>query len=163
MFAEVTDLDAVAEQRPRRPCEDHLAAVSRCHHARGLMDVEPDVVPVHGPRLAGVQTDADPELVSFRPGVGCERTLCLRGSGRGLARRLEGGEEPVALGVEHVTAVALEGLPEELAVPRELLGIPIPQPPKQTRRALDVAEQEGDGAAWRLGHVSSIAPSPRVA
>jgi hypothetical protein len=136
VLAQVANLDAVVEERSRRIRQEHLAAVGRCHHACGLMDVEPNVGPVDRPRFARVQADAYPDLVPVRPNVGRESTLRLLGSRRGLGGRLEGGEEGVAITLEHTAPMALERLAEKLPVPRELLGIPVSQPAKETRGAL---------------------------
>jgi hypothetical protein len=45
-----------------------------------------------------------------------------------------------------------EGLTQELTVTGEKPGVAVPEPTEQERGALDVAEQERDGAARRLGH-----------
>jgi hypothetical protein len=152
---------ARAEQRPRRLGDEHLAAVGRCHHACGLVDVDSHIVSVDRPRLAGVKAHADADRVTVGPLLFGERLLRPLGRRCRSARGLEGGEEAVALAGEHMPAVALERPTEELPVPRELLVIAVSQPPEQTRRALDVAEQQRDGAAGRLGHGASIAPVPR--
>jgi hypothetical protein len=102
------------------------------HHARRLVDIEADVAAVDRPRLACVQADAHADLDAGRPLVPRERALRLRGR-RGLAGRLERNEKSVALALEHVPAVPLERLAQELAVPGEQLSVAVPRPPEQAR------------------------------
>ena len=113
VLAQVAQPDAVVEQRARRLGEQHLPAVAGSHHPRGLVDVEPDVAPVDEPRLARVEADPHPDLVS--PGQACsgERALGLRGRRGSVARRGERDEERVALAVDLNAAVALECLAEQ--------------------------------------------------
>src|SRR5262245_60167619 len=158
MLAEVAERDVLLEQSTGRLSEQHLTAVGRSRHPRRLMDVEPDVTSLDQPRLTRVQADANADLVSLGPLLRSERTLRIGRGRHRLACRLKGDEEGVALAFEDVAAVALESPAQECAMQRQLLGIPVPQPPEQTRRALDVSEQERDGAARRLTHRLSIAP-----
>jgi len=66
------------------------------HHARGVVDVEPDVAAVHDARLARVQAHADPQLLVARPGVLGERALRrLRSGNRVAGGRERDGIEPV--------------------------------------------------------------------
>jgi hypothetical protein len=75
-----------------------------------------------------------------------------RRSRRSLRGRFEDNKKGVPLALEHVPAVPLEGLTQELTVTGEKPGVAVPEPTEQERGALDVAEQERDGAARRLGH-----------
>jgi hypothetical protein len=103
------------------------------HHARRLVDIEADVAAVDRPRLACVQADAHADLDAGRPLVPRERALPLRGRRHGLAGRLERNEKSVALALEHVPAVPLERVAQELAVPGEQLSVAVPRPPGQAR------------------------------
>ena len=116
MLAEVAELDARPEQRARGLRDEHLAAVAGRHHSRRVVDVEADVVAVHPPRLARVQAHAHADLVAVWPVVPGERALAVRGRRGSVAGRLERDEELVALGAEHLPAVALEGLAQKRAV-----------------------------------------------
>ena len=137
--------------------DEHLAAVAGRHHAGRLVDVEADVAAVHLARLAGVHAHAHADLVAVRPVVAGERALPVRGRRDGVAGRLEGDEELVALGPEHLPAVALERLAQQRAVALQQLGVGLAAAAQQPGRAFDVAEEERDGAGGR-GHVASIAP-----
>ena len=69
----------VFQRQPRRQCvlderpgglrNQDLAAVAGARHASRPMDVEAQVLVADERRLAGVQTDADPNLSVLRPGV----------------------------------------------------------------------------------------------
>jgi hypothetical protein len=162
VLTQITERDTVAEQRTRRLREQHLTAVSRRHHACSLMDIEPDIVSVDEPRRTRMQADAYADRIFLGPLMFGERTLRLRSSRYRLGRRLEGNEEGIAFGLPHVASVALESPAEDHTMSRKLRRIPVPQPPKQTRRALDVAEQERDRAARRPIHRPSITPGRRA-
>ena len=97
------------------------------HHPRRVVDVEADVAAVAPAGLAGVQAHAHADLVAVGPVVPGERALAFRCGRGGVAGRLEGDEEPVALRAQHPAAVALERLAQERAVALEqLAGRPAP-------------------------------------
>ena len=157
MLAEVAHLEALVEQRPRRLREEHLSAVAGGHHARRLMHVEADVAAVDRSRLARVQADSHQNFVLVGPGVLRKRLLGL-GGGEG---RFSGGgerdEERVTLAVDYEAVVLFACLPEQTVVLSEQVGVGVSGSLQQPSRALDVAEQQRDGAAGRFGHGSSIA------
>jgi hypothetical protein len=152
VLPEVAQARPVVEEDPRRLGEQHLAAVPRGHHARGVVDVEPDVATVHEPRLAGVQAHADAQLLVARPRVLCERALGRLRPGGGVARRGEGDEERVALAVDDHAVVPLEGARQQPPVLAEQIGVGVADAPEQARRALDVGEEQRDRAGRKLGH-----------
>ena len=86
------------------------------HHAGRLVDVEAHVGAVHLARLARVYAHAHADRVAVRPVVTGERALPVRCRRDGIAGRLEGDEELVAFGPEHLPAVALERLAQQRAV-----------------------------------------------
>ena len=66
------------DQCPSGVGQQDLAAVGGGGDARGVMDVEADVFVADQRRLAGVQTDPDPDRRGARPLV-CEETPLRRG------------------------------------------------------------------------------------
>ena len=86
-------------------------------------------------------------------------SVALDGDGRGhrVLRARKRDEERVALGVHLATAVGGDGRSHDLLVLRLQPGVRGAQPREQLRRALDVGEQEGDGAGRELPH--NVSPS----
>jgi hypothetical protein len=74
-----------------------------------------------------------------------------RGGDR-VARPGEGDEERIAFGADLATAVLSERRAQQAPMVVEHVGVAVAQPPQQTRRTLDVGEQERDGAARKLRH-----------
>src|SRR5690606_35880640 len=89
-----------------------------------------------------------------RPCVRGEGALDGGRGGHGVRRPLEGDEEPVAGRVHLGAAVGGQRLADDPVVRREGVGVGGPEPLEQLRRALDVAEEEGDGAGGERGHGS---------
>ena len=81
-----------------------------------------------------------------------ERDLSLDRRQKRVACAGEGDEEGVALGIDLVAAVRFEGRPQQALMLREHLSIPLPQLLDESRRPLDVGEEEGDRAARKVGH-----------
>ena len=84
---------------------------------------------------------------SLRLARGLER---VRGPG-------EGDEEGVALRVDLDPTVPREGPAQDLPMRSERVCIRVAELAEQLRRALDVGEEEGDGAGGELAHPSMIA------
>ncbi len=85
----------------------------------------------------------------MRTEIGPEPSVVLRrarGVG-GAGRSRERDEEGVALRVDLDTAVCSEGVPQESAMLGERLRVRVrPEPVQQSRRSLDVGEEERDRA-----------------
>src|SRR5438876_7241331 len=81
-------------------------------------------------------------------------TLSLRGREHRIPGAGERNEERVALRIDLTAAVLLEHLPQEPLVIGDELGVPIAKLAQETGRAFDVAEQEGDSAGRKLGHLA---------
>ena len=92
----------------------------------------------------------EPHPDADRPGR--ERVLPLAGRGDGARRGREGDEERVALRVDLDAAVRGEGVAQHAPVLGERLRVRLgPERVQQPRRALDVREEERDGAGRELG------------
>src|SRR3990172_1103676 len=106
--------------------------------------------------LARVQADADHHLVTRRLAavVLLERALDADGAGNGPARRAEGDHEAVAQRLHLAAAVLFHLLPHELLVRAQDIPRSLITPARgQAGGALDVREQDGDGAFGQLfGH-----------
>ena len=131
--------------------EDDLPSVCRGGDASSQVDVVPDVAFGGEQRRAGVQADPD----ANRPG---RKRLGHRGGRSDRSRRRgKGEEERVALRVHLDAALGSARLADHAAMLGERLGVRLcAQLVEQLRRALDVREEEGDGAG---GKVSSHAIS----
>ena len=140
-------LAEVGERRPLdelggRMREEDLAAVAGGGDARGEVDVVADVALLGDERRARVQ--ADPHLDRARR----ERLGHRRGRGERPGARREGEEEGVALRVDLDPALGGARLADHAAVLGERLRVRLgAELVQQLRRALDVGEEEGDGAA----------------
>jgi hypothetical protein len=131
--------------------DEHLPAVPDRGDARGAMDVEPDVPLVGDDRLAGVDahTHAD--------GPRRQRLLPHPGGGQRVTCARERHEERVALRVDLDPVVRGERCPEHAPVLPQRVRVAVTQLVQQLRRAFDVGEEEGDGAAGKLAHRAMIA------
>ena len=99
-----------------------------------------------------------------RIGPARQRGLRLARGGDGSRRGRKGDEEGVALGVDLDAAVGGEGVAQEAAVLGQRIGVALgAEGVEQLRRALDVGEQEGDRAGWKVArHVADDAKPLRI-
>ena len=114
-------------------------ADSRC-----AMHVDADVALVGQLGLAGVQPHAHPQ------GPIRERALRVERGGDRVRRCGEGREECVALGVDFHARMRLERFAQPTAMFGEHAGIAGAEGFQQSCRALDIAEQQGDGPSRQL-------------
>ena len=150
MKTEVGNLDGRLEQPPRAVGKDHLAAIRDRANARGPVDVEADVPLVRSARLAGVHAYAHPYRPAGERALGVprrpDRALCI----------CERDEERVALRVDLDAAVALERATERTTVLSENLRVAVAEVGQEACRALDVGEQQRDGAGRQIAHRNSM-------
>src|SRR5215212_5812192 len=85
-----------------------------------------------------------------RPALRCQRPLCVEGRGYGIRSGGEGGLDGIADGFEEHAVVCLDCRPQERVVvlDRRRHRRLVPLPERST--ALDVGEEEGDGAAGEI-------------
>src|SRR5207244_4067802 len=115
---------------------EHLTAVADRGDPGTLVHVEADVPLLAQPRLAGVQ----PHPHANRS-VG-ERALAVRRRGDRVRRAGERDEERVSLRVDLDTAVLGERRAKSPPMHLQRLGVVVAERVQQTRRALDVREEE---------------------
>jgi len=121
---------------------------------RGSMDVHTDVIVEPDSGLPGMDPHAYPEVQPLGPTRRGQRPLPgHRGSDR-VTRAREGHEERVPLSADLPSVVLVEGHPKYTLMLGQDVGVAIAQPRQQPRRALDVREQEGDGAARELARAA---------
>ncbi len=164
MLAEVAKLRRAPaftlDQRARRVRDEHLPSVCRGGDARRQMDGQPDVVVPAPDGLTRVQAHPHPHRDPLRPPVRAERPLPRdrRGDGRPGAR--EHREEGVALGAQVQAAGVPYRRSEQPVVILQDGAVVRAQTLHQPGRALDVGEQEGDGARREVrtpvGHAYSM-------
>ncbi len=116
----------------------------------------PVVVAVAELGFAGVQPHADPQRRGVDQLLTRERELRLdRGADR-VAGGREHGVHAVARRLHDVPAVRADRVVQDRVVAREgdrhRVGLLLPE----TRRALEVGEEKGDGARRQIGHVRSL-------
>src|ERR687892_1484215 len=87
--------------------------------ARRHVDGRTEVVVTAFLGLTGVQTDPEPDLGAFGPGLAADRALQRDRPGHGVAGPMEGDTERVAAGREDVAGVIRRGRPDELVVAGE--------------------------------------------
>ena len=127
--------------------------------AREAVQPGSEVVAVAGFGGGGVQRHADPQGADVCSGQGsaAQRPLGSERGGDGIRCRGEGRLHGIADRLEEHAAVGLDGRAQqgEVALDRGRHRRPVPLP--QRGAALDVGEEEGDGAGGKIGH----GPSPR--
>ena len=136
-----------------RAREQDLAPVPGVADPGGLVHREADVPVLAEGRLARVQPHPHLDDRAVRPLLRHQAPLSGdRGLERG-ARAAEDREERVALPVDLDPARLLEREPEHLVVEAEHLPVLLAaELLQELRRALDVAEQEGDGSGRKVAH-----------
>ena len=102
-------------------------------------------------RLACVHPHAHAQLLALRPRVRCQRPLRVDGGADGILHAAGRGEEGVALRVDLRAVVLGQGGADDPLVVGERRPVLVAQLLEHARRALDVGEQEGDGAGRPLG------------
>ena len=88
--------------------------------------------------LGRMQADTHPNHTRSKKG-----TLCRNGRRDGVAGTLKANKERVPLGVDLAAIMGLKHLTQHTAVLRTQVTVRGTVPPRQLRRALDIAEQEG--------------------
>jgi hypothetical protein len=110
------------------------------------VNVHPDVALRSPQRLTRVDPHANPNQSSRK------LSLSIRGRGDRVARASERDEERVTLRVDLDAPVLDESLPKNDSVSVESIGVISAELVKELGRALDVGEEEGDGAGRQLYH-----------
>ena len=143
MFAEVEQLDL--GELGRCGGDEHLATVSGCGDTGSAMDVFAHVPLVGQQRRPRVQPAPHPDLAR------CElprQLLCRRERPR---RGRERDEERITLRVHLDAVVVRASFTDHAPMLGKRLGIGLgPELVQQLRRALDVREEEGDGAGGKV-------------
>ena len=116
------------------------------------MDVKADLAIRRDGRLSRVKTHANPELGAPRQGVRPDRPLGRDGGGHAIAGSRERGEERIALRVDLSASGLRDGSPNDAPMIVQSLGVAVPQRLEKVSGMLDVGEEEGDGAGWKVLH-----------
>ena len=156
MLAEIADGGLALQEPARGLGEDDLPSVRGRGDARGPMNVDPDVTLVGHEWL----TRVDAHAYANRAAV--ERVPRLVCGGNGVSGAGERDEEGIALGVHFDALVSRERLPQDSSMLVEQIGVAPPVLLQESCRALDVREEEGDGAGRQLGPAHRAILSPAV-
>ena len=140
--AERDPLEVVADEVPCRARDDDLSAMRRPADPGCDDHVHADIAFVAELRLAGVDPDPQTYDAVRRPGLVLEGVLELRGREDGVARPREREEDAVPGPVDLVTAVRRSGLADEHAQACPDRREACSERVQQSRRALDVGEDE---------------------
>jgi hypothetical protein len=136
--------ELVADQAGRQD----LSAVGKGGKPRRAVDAESDQALPGLLGTAGVESHADLDGRVLGPWLGGQRALRRDGRLDGVGRLVERHEQGVTLGSLLDSTVGLGSSPEDLTVTTAQLGVAVtPDGLLDARRALDVAEQEGERAA----------------
>ncbi|HEY3522419.1 MAG TPA: hypothetical protein VGK63_01845 [Candidatus Limnocylindrales bacterium] len=108
------------------------------------MDLDAHEPGVDRDGLAAVDPHPDAHLAVVRPGVLRERELGVEGGGDRVRGALEGREHGIALAVDLDAVPAVDGRADQVAMLVEHARKGRPQHLGQSRRSLDVGEQERD-------------------
>ena len=127
------------------------------------MDVDADVPLLADHGLARVEAHTHPQGRPVRPLVLSQGPLCGDRGGDRVPRPLEAVEERIALGVDLLAAPLAERVADQAAVLGKRAGVPFAELLEQLGRALDVGEDEGDGAAVQHCHALSRSSSEACA
>ena len=114
------------------------------------VDAEAHVALPGGGGLAGVDAHPDPQLRALRPFVLGETPLCLDGCRHRFLRPPKGDEERISLCVDLVPELRCKRVAQDPLMLLQRLAVALAQLLQQPSRALDVGEQEGDGADREL-------------
>ena len=157
MEAQVSETDRglrIAQELRRRGRDEHLASMGGPTDPCCPMDSDPHVALVAGDGVGGVKAHPHLEPTVVRPRVSRELSLRLDGCPRRIVGTAERDEEGVPLRVDLAAARIGRRPADDPAMILERTAIALAaELPKQTRRALDVGEQERDRSARALGHL----------
>ena len=157
----------VGKEVARELRHEDLPAMGDGLDPRGADDVDPDIALRAALGLARVQAHADEHVALVRPFRGGEGSLPVDGRRGGIRCATERDHERVPLRVDLDAAVPRERFPEQLSVLVLDGGIACPECAEETRRALDVGEEQRDRAVGqvrsRIGrsHGSSLGAAVR--
>ena len=157
VLAEIAYAAVAVEEPASRLRDDDLPTVGSRGDPRSAMHIDPDVALGRDDRLAGVDSHAYADRALARAPAAPRRPPRPRRPPSG-----ERDEEGVALGVDLDAAVFREGVPQRAAVLVEEIRVSRPVLLEKPGRALDVREEEGDGAGRQLGpaHGAIIVTAP---
>jgi hypothetical protein len=160
---EIAEFDAgergplVLQEGDRRLRDKNLSAVPGRANPRSAVHREPNVSLVGELDRPRVDPHADAKLRGPGPALGAKCLLRRHRRQHRVAWPGEGGEERVSLRVDYAALVIDECIPLEITLPRLDCRILLPELAAESCGTLDVAEEEGQGAAGRLGHGAILA------
>ena len=165
VLAEVDQFDGarqrVAHQVSRRLRTQDLPAVRHRFETRGPIHRRAEIIAVTQLRHTRMNPDSHPQRFAHLPRLRADHKLRIN---RGADRTVRGREHrvhPVAASLHHLAAVRRDRVPQDRVVAGERgahrIGLLIPQ----TRRHLEIGEQEGHRPRWQLHHHHPSPVRPR--
>ena len=119
--------------------------------ASGPVDAQPDVALLCDDGLSGVHAHPYPDDCLARPRACGDLSLSGQCRGDGILRARKDDEEGVSLRVHLAAAVLLKERAEEAVMLGQEDGVVLAEAFQQPGRPFDVGEEEGDGAAGKIG------------
>ncbi len=99
-----------------------------------------------------MQADAHSHSDACGPAMLCESPLHGCGCGKRIGSTGKGDEKGIALGVHFVAMVLDEQVPQQVSALGQQVGIALPQPLQEARRAFHIAEEQCDGSRREIEH-----------
>ena len=141
----------VADEPGGRLRAQHLTAMPDAHQPRRTIHRGAVVVTVAQFRRAGVDTDPHSQRLRQRPLLRSQRHLRGDGSVDRVVARRERSVETVTRRLHHVPATRLDRVTNDLVMARQRRLHRLRMLLPQTRRTLEISEQEGDRPRRQLG------------
>ena len=152
----------IAAEVVRRLGQQRLAAVACRQQTRNPVQRRAEIITVAQLDRTRMERHAHAELGSFRPRLPVNRTLRVEGRRHRVGRRVERRAEGIAAGLENVAVVIVDAMAQQGVVARKggahRHGVRFPQP----RAALDVGEEQRDGAGREVCHSVVVAREGRT-
>ena len=142
----------VLEQRLGGLRNEDLPAVSGGSDPRGTVHGEAGIAASRGDRLTRVQSHPHLDPHSVGPLVSGKRELALNCREEPVSGAGERDEEGIALRVDLVSAVRIEGCSQQALVLVENVAVALTKLFDESRRPFDIREEEGDRAARQIRH-----------
>ncbi len=161
MLTEINQLKIFRKRIPqhhlRRMRHQHLTAMCRRHQPRCPIQRRPEIVTVPSLGLTGMKPDPNPQPFHTVPPLVGEPSLACNSRRSRIASSPEDRMHAITRRLNHPAADRLDYLPQDLVMASQRglhrLGVLLPQ----TRRSLEIGEQERHRPARQLGH-----PTPPV-
>ena len=144
--------ERVRQERPRRFGDHDLTAVTRGSDACCMIDVDPDVIVATQDPVAAVHAHPDADLAAVGPGVGRQSSLRRHRCSDRSTRGREDREERVTLRADLHTIPLGDRVSHDRGMLVLQWDVGLAEPSEESRRSLDIGEEERHRAGREFGH-----------